>query len=155
METRVILKLDNSQKHFNPVEEVKQEPKEDSRIVKKVITKRRYQRRTKTTSKPKTFIPKTLTEEQISSSILQTPSSVKVHYDRKSKEPNDATEAQAFLNAWRRNWLGKKPQRILGRWIARAEVPGTNSTLLQGSWKYKRERVQRIIQKMSTSITMN
>ena len=151
-ETRIILKLDNIQKHFsesttdelmivNPENTVRQikNARRNARGKAKVQQQRRIAM--------KNFREKSLTAKQCATSILKTATSVKTHYDGKSKEPNDKAENQTFLAAWKRQWLGKRPQRIVGRWIARAEIPHSNETVLQGSWRYKADRVYYIIKK--------
>ena len=88
IETRVILKLDNAQRHFSKDPDNKQatiEPRESTRIIKEVKQKQRYRKTTKKTIKKKaSFTPKSLTKEQVSTSIVKKPAPIKVHYDGKS-----------------------------------------------------------------------
>lgn len=89
------------------------------------LTKRYVQRATPTVSK----IPKASIE--------------KIKYDEKSKEINDIQEERGVVQAaCDRQWLGKKPRRYIGRWIARDDTP-----ILQGNWKNKIIRVNTMIAK--------
>ena len=153
-ETRMIIKLDNIEKlfkkctpdHFtNLIPHQEKDDKMRNNNARRRVLYKQKKLKEKKEKRQVIFKAKSLTKEQTATTIVTTATCVKTHYDGKSKQPNDKQENQIFLQAWKRQWLGKKPLRIVGRWITRAEIPHTNETVLQGSWGYKADRVYSII----------
>ena len=97
-ETSIILRLESIRGAIDNQENLTRIPIIRTRkiIPKKITAKHKEKRKA-------TFKPKTLTTAEIATSIVQKPTSIKVHYDGKSKEPNDMADQKTETNESQRN----------------------------------------------------